>query len=78
MFLSLSLSLQMMSFTAGLGHHPSYIEWLGGWREWARTRKRGRMAQFIIEKLEEGVSYLMLCYCHSVDYVVIIFIELQY
>lgn len=66
-----------MSFTASHSH-PSYMEWLGGWREWARTRKRGRMAQFIIEKLEEGVSYLMLCYCPNIENVVIIYIELQY
>ena len=36
--------------------YPTPQEWLRGWREWARTRKRGRMAQFIVEKLEEGVS----------------------
>ena len=36
--------------------YPTAQEWLRGWREWARTRKRGRMAQFIVEKLEEGVS----------------------
>ncbi|XP_019855352.1 PREDICTED: uncharacterized protein LOC105313719 isoform X3 [Amphimedon queenslandica] len=32
----------------------SYTDWLRGWKQWAKTRKRGRMAQFIIEKLEEG------------------------
>ena len=64
----------MMSFAAGISH-PSYVEWLGGWREWARTRKRGRMAQFIIEKLEEGVSYLMLCCCHNMANVIIILLS---
>ena len=39
-----------------LGGYPTPQDWLRGWREWARTRKRGRMAQFIVDKLEEGVS----------------------
>ena len=41
---------RMTSYSIG------YEDWLRGWREWARTRKRGKMAQFIVEKLEEGVS----------------------
>ena len=39
-----------------VGFSLRYDDWLRGWREWARTRKRGKMAQFIVEKLEEGVS----------------------
>ena len=43
-----------------------YEDWLRGWREWARTRKRGKMAQFIVEKLEEGVSFVVVK-MHFVD-----------
>ena len=48
----------MMNHCVGcnMDSYPTAQEWLRGWREWARTRKRGRMAQFIVEKLEEGVS----------------------
>ena len=34
----------------------SYQEWLKAWKSWAGTRKRGEMAQFIVQKLEENVS----------------------
>ena len=34
----------------------SYQEWLKAWKSWAGTRKRGKMAQFIVQKLEENVS----------------------
>ena len=33
----------------------TYQDWLVAWKEWARTRKRGKMAQFIVDKLEENV-----------------------
>ena len=33
----------------------TYNDWLVAWKEWARTRKRGKMAQFIVDKLEENV-----------------------
>lgn len=40
--------------------HPvgmgTYQDWLVAWKEWARTRKRGKMAQFIVDKLEDSVS----------------------
>ena len=36
--------------------HLTAQDWLRGWKEWARTRKRGKMAQFIVDKLEENVS----------------------
>ena len=49
-----------------VGHHTpqhhqttpsaSYQEWLKAWKSWAGTRKRGKMAQFIVQKLEENVS----------------------
>ena len=46
----------------------SYQEWLKAWKSWAGTRKRGKMAQFIVQKLEENVSKKEnLC---SSDYVV--------
>ena len=45
-----------MSYASVQQQSQSYNDWLRGWKEWARTRKRGRMAQFIVEKLEEGVS----------------------
>lgn len=31
----------------------SLEDWLKAWKHWANTRKRGRMAQFIVNKLEE-------------------------
>ena len=31
-------------------------DWLKAWKSWAATRKRGKMAQFIVQKLEENVS----------------------
>ncbi len=31
-------------------------DWLKAWKAWAATRKRGKMAQFIVQKLEENVS----------------------
>ena len=34
----------------------TYQDWLVAWKEWARTRKRGKMAQFIVDKLEDSVS----------------------
>ena len=34
----------------------SFQEWLKAWKSWAGTRKRGKMAQFIVQKLEENVS----------------------
>ena len=36
----------------------TYQDWLVAWKEWARTRKRGKMAQFIVDKLEETVRFL--------------------
>ncbi len=33
-----------------------YDDWLKAWHSWAGTRKRGKMAQFIVQKLEENVS----------------------
>jgi len=32
----------------------TYKDWLRGWKEWARTRKRGKMAQFVVDKLEDN------------------------
>jgi hypothetical protein len=32
----------------------TYQDWLVAWKEWARTRKRGKMAQFIVDKLEDS------------------------
>ena len=32
----------------------TYQDWLVAWKEWARTRKRGKMAQFIGDKLEDS------------------------
>ena len=32
-------------------------DWLKAWKSWAGTRKRGKMAQFIVQKLEECVCY---------------------
>eukprot|EP00731_Ephydatia_muelleri_P005712 Em0002g1888a len=34
--------------------YPTAEDWSKAWKDWARGRKRGKMAQFIIEKLEEG------------------------
>ena len=34
----------------------THTEWLQGWRRWAESRKRGKMAQFIIDLLEKGAS----------------------
>jgi len=31
-------------------------DWLQGWRRWAESRKRGKMAQFIVDLLEKGVN----------------------
>lgn len=31
-------------------------DWLKAWKAWANTRKRGKMAQFIVQKLEDSVS----------------------
>ena len=31
-------------------------DWLKAWKSWAATRKRGKMAQFIVQKLEDNVS----------------------
>ncbi len=39
-----------------MSYASTYKDWLRGWREWARTRKRGKMAQFIVDKLEDTVS----------------------
>ena len=33
-------------------------DWLKAWKSWAATRKRGKMAQFIVQKLEDNVSLL--------------------
>ena len=47
------LPQQIMSHTL-----PSltYKDWLRAWRDWACTRKRGKMAQFVVDKLEDNVS----------------------
>lgn len=29
-----------------------YHDWLRGWKSWASNRKRGKLAQFIVELLE--------------------------
>lgn len=34
----------------------SHGDWLQGWRRWAESRKRGKMAQFIVELLETGAN----------------------
>ena len=47
------LPQQVMSYTLP---SPTYKNWLRAWREWARTRKRGKMAQFVVDKLEDNVS----------------------
>ena len=44
---------------------PTFDDWLRGWKEWARTRKRGKMAQFIVDKLEDGVRYTYPVTCIS-------------
>ena len=33
-------------------------DWLKAWKAWAATRKRGKMAQFIVQKLEDNVSLM--------------------
>ena len=38
----------------------TFQDWLVAWKEWARTRKRGKMAQFIVDKLEDSVSICTL------------------
>ncbi len=38
------------------GSAPNMQDWLKAWKSWAATRKRGKMAQFIVQKLEENVS----------------------
>ena len=50
------LFIPQMDMSYGVSAHPTYNDWLRGWKEWARTRKRGKMAQFIVDKLEENVS----------------------
>jgi len=42
---------ETMSYVSG----PTYKDWLRGWKEWAWTRKRGKMAQFVVDKLEDNV-----------------------
>ena len=42
---------ETMSYVSG----PMYKDWLRGRKEWARTRKRGKMAQFVVDKLEDNV-----------------------
>ena len=41
-----------------ISQYPQFssTEWLQGWRRWAESRKRGKMAQFIVELLEKGAS----------------------
>ena len=34
----------------------THTDWLQGWRRWAESRKRGKMAQFIVELLEKGAN----------------------
>ncbi len=40
----------------GGGGGVNLQDWLKAWKAWAGTRKRGKMAQFIVQKLEENVS----------------------
>ncbi|XP_064396525.1 uncharacterized protein LOC135343497 [Halichondria panicea] len=43
-------------------HTPAvkFDDWLKAWRSWAGTRKRGKMAQFIVHKLEENKQAMWL------------------
>ena len=49
------LSPRMTGVGGGGGGGVSQ-DWLKAWKAWAATRKRGKMAQFIVQKLEDNVS----------------------